>query len=152
MSTQALSVKNHYDHVDFKGNYASLLGWDSHGCIKRIKEIIRIDSESFGLPPYTVITDEQAEMILNWFIDNPQEYSDYSNYYVGSYCIDSISFGGQHHEIQKEDGKSLEDLQEEFEKEDFYVNGIVTYYDLSDTGVYWDLRDMPKDELTNILH
>lgn len=156
----AESFKAYYEHPDFIGGYAQFLGEDVSNCIDAIKRICRSSynfSQWYGKNIY--IADEQAEQVLNWFIENQSEETDetYENYYVGDSCIDSVCFGEQEEQLtgiyNRKTGKdySLKYLQRAFDEAGYFVSKDLAYYDLSDSGVKWDIRSMPKDEFKAIV-
>ena len=140
----AQTIKNYYEHEDFKDNYAIYLLEDRENCINNISKEL---SKWFYFEDYTTnsnlkIDREDSERILDYLRDNYEKFIDtFNSYYVGNYCIDSISFGEQeeqltglyNHKTKKD--YDLKYLQKVFEQEDFIVNGNYAYYDLSSDGV-----------------
>jgi hypothetical protein len=141
----AQKVKAYYETNDFKENYASLLGEDSHYCIGRIQEILNIYYNY-------KISYNDAEKILKWYLAN-DEIRDFTDYYVGYYCIDSITFGEQHttldftnHNTGKPYSKKY--LGKIFEAEGFVVNKNSAYY-IPSGGVMYDFRDFTPSQNDN---
>jgi len=125
------NLLDRYQSEDFMGPYVEFLAEDKVAAERRIMDIL---SDQYSVE----ISFENAEKILNWFIEE-NEYRDFSNYYVGRYCIDSIAFG----EIEETITAEIENLDIDlWEDANFYISDDkYAYFDLSDSGVYFDLRD-----------
>lgn len=152
--TLAERILEYYEHEDFRNNYAEHLLEDRSRAIERIKEFCRDKygdvSEYYGI--HIWLTDEQAEEILDYIIDNADEFTDtYRSYYASSTCIDSVSYGEQCEQLTEiynpQTGKSysLPYLKKAFEEAGYMVDGKYAYMDLSGEGVYIDLlkADIP---------
>ena len=146
----AKRLKSNYEHEDFIGSYADFLLEDGQNCIDHIKEAVIKVCWDRDIPEIT-LSDNDAERILEYMRENPEDFIEtYRNYYVGYYCVDSISFGEQEEQIEglynhKTDRPYNKGyLKRIFEQEDFYVTNqfgeLFAYYDLSDDGVMFELK------------
>ena len=133
----AKRIVEHYDSEEFRANFYQLLCDNMEqsrtGCIAQIMR-------------YFSVRGTEANEIYSEIYNNIEQYIDtYRNYYVGSDCLESVSFGEQEEQIfdlvNHTTGKpySKKYVRDVFEKEGFTVGNEYAYYDLSGEGLYVDL-------------
>ena len=133
----AKRIIEHYDSEEFRSNYYQVLCDNmEQSRTERIAQIMR----------YFSVTGTPANEIYSEIFENIEKYIDtYRNYYVGSDCLESVSFGEQEEQIfeitNHASGKPYNKryLRNVFEKEGFTVGNDYAYYDLSGEGLYVDL-------------
>lgn len=137
-------TKEYYEHDDFIDNYAFILLEDGDNCIYNIKKELPkwFYFNDYNSDSLLKIDTEDAERIFDYMRDNYDDFVDtFCGYYVGDYCIDSISFGEQEEQLtglyNHKTGKNydIRYLRKIFEQEDYVVNGDYAYYNLSADGV-----------------
>lgn len=160
----AASIKNYYEHEDFRNNYAEYLLEDTQAVKDRIYEMCKTAYEVERYYGYNIdLSDEQVEEVYDYILGNIEEFTkEFSGYWVGATSLCSISYGEQEEQLEDlynhRTGKpyTMPYLRRVFESEDFYVNdaGTYAYYDLSDSGVHIDLlaSEIPliKEWITNL--
>ena len=97
----------------------------------------------------------EAVKIFDYIYDNVEEFvSRFRNYFVGSNCINSVSFGEQEEQLfdiyNPETGQyyELHEIQPIYEEAGFYVQEGYAYLDLSDEGVCVKIT---REQVLNIL-
>jgi endonuclease III-like uncharacterized protein len=136
-TTKAESIISYFESEDFRNNYAEYLLQDTSWAQARILNLFNVqdyETEKY-LSNHKRITQDQAEQIYLFIVDNVEEFTTtFNGYYVGHTSIDSIAYG--EHEESIEPGE-----RENFEENDFCVNdeGTTAYYDMSSQGVHIDL-------------
>lgn len=134
------SLVNYYNSADFKEQYYFILAeYFSSNKSEIVPKILYLFNVSnyetcnfFG-KEFTLTTD-QAQSVYDFILVNLDDFiCDYISNFVGYTSLQSVSFGEQEVQLQKDD--DLGDM----EKNGFYVSGEYAYYDLSSSGVYIDL-------------
>ena len=133
----AKRIVDHYDSEAFRANFYQLLCDNmEQSRTECIAQIMR----------YFSVRGTEANEIYSEIYDNIESYVDtYRGYYVGSDCLDSVSFCEQEEQIfdlvNHATGKPYNKryLRNVFEKEGFTVGNECAYYNLSGEGLYVDL-------------
>lgn len=146
----AESILSYYESKDFEWYYIEAMCSSAY-INNDVQEIIKICDREFGM---TISTDE-AVKIFDYIYDNVEEFvSRFSNYYVGSNCVNSVSFGEQEEQLfdiyNPETGEcyELHEIQPIYEEAGFYVKEGYAYLDLSDKGVCIKIT---REQILNIL-
>ena len=136
MQNVAESTIEYYSHVDFKENYAFCLLEDQTDAIDRIIQIAGSYDMEMVYGAKFKLTRNEAEMVLEYIMDNMEDFvEDFNGFYVGYFCIDSITYGEQCEQLtgiwNAETGKEfpLEEMQKQFDQAGFYIDGEYAYYD-----------------------
>ena len=146
--TIAESIKSYYESEDFKSDYAINLMEDRSNAIDRIQSIAKNEyyfEKFYG--KNIELNKIQCEQIIEFIENNYSDFeTDFHNYYVGSTCIDSVSFGEQCEQLEGlhncKTGKNytLPYLKKCFDEAGFVVNDDnYAYYDMSGSGIMIDL-------------
>ena len=154
MNNIAENTLEYYTSEDFNSDYFMHLLEDMstarHNLEEAIKDYVNdLNWPMIGETRTTRITEvwqtKDLDRIIEYICDNIEDFSsDFSNYWIGHRCIDSISFGEQEEQLtdiyNHETGKTfaLEEMQKQFEEAGFYVNGEYAYYDMRGEGIKVD--------------
>ena len=133
----AKRIIEHYGSEEFRASYYQVLCDNmEQSRTECISQIMR----------YFSVRGTEANEIYSEIYNNIEQYIDtYRNYYVGSDCLESVSFGEQEEQIfdlvNRTTGKpyTKKYIRAIFEKEGFTVGKECAYYDLSGEGIYIDL-------------
>ena len=146
----AESILSYYESKDFEWYYIEAMCSSAY-INNDVQEIIKICDREFGM---TISTNE-AVKIFDYIYDNVEEFvSRFSNYYVGSNCVNSVSFGEQEEQLfdiyNPETGEcyELHEIQPIYEEAGFYVQEGYAYLDLSDEGMCIKIT---REQVLNIL-
>ena len=155
---------DYYQSEDFEGQYAYFLSDEAAYGAESLQSAWNFKlvwAHFWERPPFglSFMNSRTAEAVWEYLWDTAPEYRRFSGYWVGSYCLGSISFGEQ--EIQLEGitnhrtGReySARYLCQVFQDEGFCVSdcGSFAYLDLSSEGVYIDFRDFEKETIFKAL-
>lgn len=148
-------IKEHYESDDFKSLYADFLEQDfannEADIINRIQDlfnITRYETRNYFESFTTYVDKPTAKKIYDFIAENLENHiRDFSNYYVGSTSLGSITFGEQEEQLDglhnHKTGKpyDIKYLRKAFEAADFYVDyeRNYAYLDLTDTGLHIEL-------------
>ena len=133
----AKRIVEHYDSEEFRANFYQLLCDNmEQSRTECIAQIMRY---------FSVRGTEANEIYSEIYYNIEQFVGTYRNYYTGSDCLESVSFGEQeeqifdlvNHTIGKPYNKRY--LRNVFEKEGFTIGNEYAYYNLGGEGIYIDL-------------
>jgi hypothetical protein len=129
----------YFESENFESDYLDILYTDLEPCYckERLFELYK--------------NDDVASADIKYFCNNIKEvfhynllpeYKRFSNYYVGDYCIASLSFGEMEIELCAIGNNEIND---------FCISGEYGYYDLSSNGLYITLEPEKFNELVKKL-
>jgi hypothetical protein len=131
---------NYYESDDFKNNYLDCLFEDKSNVEYQIKEVCR---REFNI---NALTNLQAEQIYTYMLENLEDYvSEFNNYWVGAYSIDSVEFGEQETELPENFLPVISEL-----KNEFTLNRKYLYYNLGGKGLHVSLTKQVIETVLNI--
>ena len=154
----------YYESEDFEGQYAYFLSDEAaYGAesLQSAWNFKQVWAYFWERPPLglSFMNSRTAEAVWEALYFDSAQYRRFNGYWVGPYCLGSISFGEQ--EVQLEGitnhrtGReySARYLCQVFQDEGFCVSdcGRYAYLDLTSEGVYIDFRDFEKETIFKAL-
>jgi hypothetical protein len=132
----ALNLIDHYDNENFQDMYWDAITDDIHYNTDSIEFVLHREFGVFSGQASTAMLEEIADYVK----DNHNDFcGTFSNYWVGNYCLASISFGEQEEEVPEEYLASQE-AREAIDKAGFYINDDgYAYYDMSSSGIMYSM-------------